>query len=110
MTTTLSAADAARLNRSSVRPVRPNLDGGRPTDPLTLAFEGCIEGLVACRDDRKALLTARGVLVRIRGMELRLLNQIERRIDRLAAKIEPEIQRIAVETDRALCARTEAAR
>ncbi len=86
------------------------MDGGKPTDPLTLAFEGCIEGLVACGDDRRALSTAREALVRIRGMELRLLDQIERRIDRLTSKIEPEIQRIAVETDRTLCARTEAAR
>jgi hypothetical protein len=90
--------------------ISASMDGGRPTDPLTNAFDGCMEGLVTAIDDRDVLDKLRGRLSQVRAMETRLLVQIERRIDRLTTSAIPEIRRIAQETDRALTARTEANR
>lgn len=86
------------------------MDGGRPTDPLTLAFEGVIEGLVACGDDRRAFDGASERLRQVRTIEARLVDQLEHRAQRLFERIEPELKRIARETDVTLTHRTKAAR
>jgi hypothetical protein len=110
MTTTLEPGRAARPKQTSVPRIQPSLDGGRPTDPLTLAFEGIMEGIVACGDDRRAFERATERLRQVRTLEARLIQQLEARASRLFEKIEPELHRVAAETDRALTERTVAAR
>jgi hypothetical protein len=105
---------------------RPNLDGGRPVDPLILALEGCIEGLVAERDDRVALGKAAAALhsaldlnalmvcsmlaqrptrvVEHRARRLQivigtLMRHVEDRAVRLERIVDPELQSIVTQTD-----------
>lgn len=110
MDATLTGDQAPRLKRSSVRRIQPNLDGGRPPDPLTLAFEGVMEGLVATDDDRKAFESAADRLHQIRMQETRLIHHLEARASRISEHVGPELRRIAVETDQTLTERTEARR
>jgi hypothetical protein len=110
MDASLTAGRPLRPKQTSVLPWRPNLDGGRPADPLVTAFEGVMEGLVATDDDRRAFELASQRLHQIRAQESRLILHLEARALRLHEKITPELSRIADETDRVLCARTEARR
>jgi hypothetical protein len=125
MTATLTPPTALRPKQTAVRRVQPSMDGGRPADPLTLAFEGDLEGLIATTDDRLAIQhalvhlhkyeSAKVLLVtricasratRVDEQKLRKMNAITDRLvrfladraARLGAVVIPELQRITTAT------------
>ena len=124
MRATLQPPTPIRSNRSSVR-IQPSMDGGRPADPLVLAFEGDIEGLIATTDDKVALQqaivhlhkyeSAKVLLVgricasratradeqrlrKMNGITARLIRFLADRSARLGTVVIPELQRITTTT------------
>ncbi len=119
-------------NQTSVRDA-----GGRPTDPLILALEGTLEGLVACSDDRAVIVEGLTYLSRL-GHEMGLLfrraqypaaghpmtgsrysaladlhrravEHLRARADRLTLAVLPELRSIAGTVDAAIAQRKVAA-
>lgn len=132
MTGNLPGRRMQRIKGTNVRifhPVQPNPDGGRPTDPLVLALEGDLEGLIACREDRDAILHGldllhkyasmqavlisrlciklpttkdRNLAARLRASISRVDEHLRERVDRLQDAVIPELQRITTLVDNEL--------
>ena len=98
MNQTVNRPTSGFPNRTTVRDLRPrvqpNPQGGKPADPLILALEGCIEGLVAERDDRVALRKAAAALHSALDLNETLVNSILS--TRLTREIEPRVRRLQI--------------
>jgi hypothetical protein len=127
MPSTLADRAASPLNRTRVRRVQSNREGGKPVDDLVLGFEGTFEGLVAEIDDHQAIeeciaearrvgsiqamtearITSTrtvsdhdaGILRACRKHLARVLDHAKLRAERLQKVCIPEEQRIASELD-----------
>lgn len=72
---------------------RPNLDGGRPTDPMIVSIEAHVEAIVALEADAQALDHILHALVRVRRCTSRLETVASERIDRIRDVSIPEVRR-----------------
>lgn len=129
MSSTIADRASASPNRTAVRRVQPNLDGGKPTDPLVLAFEGDLEGLIGCENDLEAFHLGLDMLGKygtiqatisarlcispatphderrlraLRDIMRETISHLHERADRLEKAVIPELRRICTSVDDAL--------